>query len=268
MTATLAKFGAVFRIEFRLNAGSGWERVLRAVFFATILLVFAQLWTAVGDRGGLGAASAGKSREQLIWYLFFTELILLSLPSMAEVSDREIQTGDIAYRLLRPFSYLAHRSAQFLGAVAARVAVHAALGAPIAWALAGAPPFGLSDLLLGGVPLLAAAILVHLGFQMAIAGLGFWVEDTTPFFWIYHKACFIFGGLFMPLDLYPEWLRALCGFLPFQDAVGGPAAWLTAVARAPIGEALARAGVWAGLGLGAAVALYASGLRRLQSYGG
>ena len=43
------------------------------------------------------------------------------------------------------------------------------------------------------------------------------------FHWIYQKLAFIFGGMLIPLDFYPNWLQSLAKFLPFSSAIYGPA---------------------------------------------
>jgi ABC-2 type transport system permease protein len=34
---------------------------------------------------------------------------------------------------------------------------------------------------------------------------------------------FIFGGLLIPLDFYPQWLQTICKAMPFSSTVYGPA---------------------------------------------
>ncbi len=64
-----------------------------------------------------------------------------------------------------------------------------------------------------------------LNFAMnALIGLAAFVaEDVAPFEWIYQKLAFIFGGLLIPLDFYPQWLQTLSRFLPFSSMVYAPA---------------------------------------------
>jgi ABC-2 type transport system permease protein len=49
------------------------------------------------------------------------------------------------------------------------------------------------------------------------------VEDVSAFTWIYQKLAFIFGGMLIPLDFYPQWLQTAAKFLPFSSAIYGPA---------------------------------------------
>jgi ABC-2 type transport system permease protein len=259
------KYFALFKIAFKDRISSPADVAARAVFFGVIVLIFSRLWSTLAATGASFGAIG--DHRQLLWYLFITESILLSLPPLPEMADQEIQTGSIAYQLVRPLDYVGNRAMAFLGDVLARFSVNVIVGAGVAYFLVGPPAEPVY--LLMAIPLLAGAFLVHMGISLSIGMLGFWVEDTLPFFWIYSKAAFILGGLFMPLDYYPAWLRRFCSFLPLQDCVysvahgalhmaGGSPAWLVIMRQ--IG--------WAVLTIGAASLLYRRGIRRLEARGG
>jgi ABC-type uncharacterized transport system permease subunit len=44
-----------------------------------------------------------------------------------------------------------------------------------------------------------------------------WVEDTIAFQWIYQKAQIVFGGVMLPIALFPEKIRAIAEVLPFSQ---------------------------------------------------
>ena len=70
---------------------------------------------------------------------------------------------------------------------------------------------------------MALAFLLQFLIKMSLALLAFWVEDTGPFFWIYSKVLFTLGGLFVPIDIYPEWLRRVAVMMPFNYVLYQPA---------------------------------------------
>ena len=58
----------------------------------------------------------------------------------------------------------------------------------------------------------------------AMIGLSaFLVEDVSAFMWIYQKLAFLFGGMLIPLDFYPDWLQVIARALPFASMTYGPA---------------------------------------------
>jgi ABC-2 type transport system permease protein len=262
---TFRKYYALFAISFKERMASPYEVLARSVFFAIIVYIFSQLWATMAESGAVFGA-AGNSR-QLVWYLFITESILLSLPPLTDMVDQEIQTGNIAYQLVRPLDYVGARAMAFLGEVSARFLVNGCVGALTACALVGAPE-NIRHLLYA-LPLVAGAFLIHLGLNLSMSMLGFWVEDTLPFFWIYSKAAFIFGGLFMPIDYYPSWLRDICKHLPLQDGVYSVAqAALQLDGSESVVLIFFRQLRWAVLAIALASLLYRTGVKRLEARGG
>ena len=59
--------------------------------------------------------------RELLWYLAITEWVILSLPPIHLRIESDVRTGDIAYRLPRPISYLGSRLAEEAGDVALRM---------------------------------------------------------------------------------------------------------------------------------------------------
>jgi ABC-2 type transport system permease protein len=260
----LAKYWALFKISFKDRISSPSEALLRTVFFGAVIFIFSRLWASLASDGSI---AGGPQSSDLVWYLFFTESIVLSLPPLTEQVDQEIQSGNIAYQLVRPMSYVLNRSMSYLGDVAARFTVNASAGFLMALFLVGHPPQGANLWMM--IFLLGGAFLIHLSISLSISMLGFWVEDTLPFFWIYSKMAFILGGLFMPIDFYPEWLRRFSQFLPFRDSVYSVAqASLQAYTTGDFWILLSRQLGWAIAGFLVASVLYRTGVTRLEARGG
>jgi ABC-2 type transport system permease protein len=83
-----------------------------------------------------------------------------------------------------------------LGAVGTMLALLSTAGIPLA-------PSAVPALLLFAV----AGALIALLFQVAIGLLTAWLGNPAPAYWIWQKLVFVFGGLFLPLTLYPSWIR-------------------------------------------------------------
>jgi ABC-2 type transport system permease protein len=85
-------------------------------------------------------------------------------------------------------------------------------------------PFGLI-VVLGG-------ILVGTTLQAIVGLLAFWFEEVMPFWWIIQKLVFVVGGLFIPIDFYPEWLQRIARATPFAFAAYWPASTWVDFSRA------------------------------------
>jgi ABC-type uncharacterized transport system permease subunit len=78
----------------------------------------------------------------------------------------------------------------------------------------------------------------------------------------------LFGGVFVPLDFYPDWLRVAADLLPFRATLYTPVALLAGkLSGVELGLALLHQVLWFALTCAAALALEARGLRRLATQG-
>jgi viologen exporter family transport system permease protein len=46
---------------------------------------------------------------------------------------------------------------------------------------------------------------------------------VTPFYWILQKLIFIAGGMFFPIDFFPQWLQGFAKMAPFAFSAYWPA---------------------------------------------
>jgi len=105
-----------------------------------------------------------------------------------------------------------------------------------------------------------------------IAGLiglsAFWMEEVAPIVWIYQKLMFTVGGLFLPLEFFPQWLRSIAEWLPFRFITNAPARAFVAFDLRETAAALAgQLAYIAVVGLGVALVWHAA-RRRLVVHGG
>ncbi|NLW16498.1 MAG: hypothetical protein GX033_02415, partial [Firmicutes bacterium] len=201
------------RLAYRQEMGA------RTFFFATILFTFSGLW---GRMIGADSTVAGYSQQQLVWYLTLTEAITLSATSLLQEVEQDVKTGQIGYLLAKPLNYLLYQAAYYTGEMAVAFSLNLLAGGLVAWALVGLPPITPSSLIQTLV-LVALGAAVRFCLLAAIALLSFFVEECRPFYWIYSKLIFTMGGLFIPIDLYPQIFRRLAALLPFQSITYGPA---------------------------------------------
>jgi ABC-2 type transport system permease protein len=207
-------YAAAAWIAARHAWASRFEIVGRAAFLALLLWVFSRLWRAVPVGRGADARS-------LLWYLAITEWVLLSVPFVHLDLERDVRSGDLAYLLPRPVSYVGVRVAESLGTLAVRLATLGVVGGALATALSGGLPPDPRGLLLV-VPMGALAGVFGVLAQAGIGLLAVWLQDVSPVYWVWQKAAFVLGGLILPLHLYPGWLAATARWTPFAAFLHGP----------------------------------------------
>ena len=227
------------------------------------MLIFSRLWAAVAPqaRGEMGGAA------EYVWYLAITELVALGVPMLYLGIEQDVRRGDIAYRLGRPVSYAWAKLAEGVGEFAVRFAFLATLGMAGAWLFTGglpADPRGLA----WAVPLAFLAGLMMLLVQAMVGLSAFWLQDAAPVYWILQKFLFIFGGLMIPLTIYPDWLKAVADATPWSPALFGCARLVLQFEPAFVLDTALKLAAWIVL-LGALLAwIYRRSLQALTVNGG
>lgn len=266
MRRMLNKYLAVIGVTVQSGLAYPLESFARVGFMVMVIFVFIQLWSTTFRVTGR-AVVAGFDLPRMIWYLVLTETVVMSSPTIFSKIDGEVKNGDVAYVLNRPYSYVLFQFATYLGNALLLLPANFAAGALLAYLLAGPP----------GVPALAwpavvgsvmLAITLNFVIQLIIGLLAFWFEDTNAFYWIYQKIVFTLGGLFLPLDLFPEPLRHVAGILPFTSIAYLPARLTAEFSLDRFVQTVATQVAWLSTMSVLAALIYRAGVRRLNVNGG
>jgi ABC-2 type transport system permease protein len=202
-----------------------------------------------------------------LWYLVMTETIELSRSRFANQMADEVKDGSIAYTLSRPYNYLLYHFAYGAGDMLLRLGINFTAGTLLVTALVGPMPFQ---------PVYALPLLLNIALAMALnfcwqglIGLtAFITEDVSSIQLIYQKMIFILGGMLIPLDFFPGWLRQVAGLLPFTAMMYAPARLFVAFSWAQWAQVTLLQLVWLGLLAVALAGLYRVGLRHISINGG
>ena len=243
------------------------EQLVRTLFLVLILYTFTQLWNAT-DRFQDVQVITGFSIAQLIWYLVYTESIITSAAGLRGTQvDHDVRTGDLAYRLTKPIPYPCFQLGTELGTRVFRFVLNLLVGSAVALVVVG--PIALSPLSITAA--LALTLVVFVAdwiWVFSISLLSFWVEDSFGVHLLYRRLLMLLGGMLLPLEAYPDWLRKVCEQLPFAYMVyhpsrlfvqPEPSGWFTAMGMVLLIGAV---------GLLPAFLLYRAGLRHVSAQGG
>ncbi len=216
----MRKYLSIFKIQVINSLAYPGELVGRSLIIIPFLWIFYQLWSVTYRASGTDAIN-GMSLNDTLWYLMMAETVELGKPRVARTVAESVKDGSIAYLLNKPYDFILYLFSTSMGDTVFRTLTSALIGGILTWALVGPPPRILN------LPMTLIAVLGAwvLNFCMnALIGLAaFIAEDVAPFEWVYQKLAFIFGGLLIPLDFYPQWLQAISRFLPFASMVYAPA---------------------------------------------
>lgn len=233
----VARYGSVFWTSARQQWVYRTELVARAIQMILFMGVFMALWSTAFEVSGR-AELEGYTLAEMVWYLAMTETVALSTSRIFIEISEKVKAGDLAYTLARPLSYPFFQVANSLGNSAPRFLLNLLTAAAVVGlgmrqgpVLSPSASLGINSVEgAGSLPGLATflgmaalALLLDAFLAVLIGLLAFWLEEVTPVFWIYQKLLFTVGGLFLPLEMFPEWLQQVARWLPFQFITYAPA---------------------------------------------
>ncbi|MHC4958127.1 MAG: ABC transporter permease [Planctomycetota bacterium] len=209
------KYAAIVALTLRQDLSARGPVLMRLFFYWALMLIFSRLWYAVGPRSGFPPGD-------LVWYFALTEVVALSVPMLSAQIEDEVKRGDVAYRTARPVSYLWTCFSEGVGGMTVRFLTLSVFGLLGAALCAGGPPSDVRGILVG-LPLAYIAALWLVLVQVLVGLSAFWVHESAPLHWVSQKFLFVLGGLMLPLDIYPDWLRDIAMWTPFSALLYGPA---------------------------------------------
>jgi len=214
------KYWSIFKTQVVNSLAYPGDNIGRSLLIIPFMWIFFQLWKVTFAANGTEAIN-GMTLHDTLWYLMLAETIELARPLLARTIAENVKDGSIAYLLNKPYDFMLYQLSTSMGETVFRAVLNALVGGTVVWLLVGPPPDP------RGWPLALVAVfgawILHFCVNAMIGLAAFIAEDVAPFVWIYQKLAFIFGGLIIPLDFYPAWLKTLTGFMPFSSMIYGPA---------------------------------------------
>ncbi|MFZ5828021.1 MAG: ABC transporter permease [Bacillota bacterium] len=232
-----------------------------------MLLVQYALWRAIYAAGS-GEIGGFTLSEMLTYVLLGRVVATFTSPEVTFWLQIRVRRGTIALDLARPIDMQLVLFAQGLGTNLFRLV---AVGIPafgLLWGLGLTPLPGPDRLLLFALSLvLGYLILFGLNFLLGLVilqtGSGNGLDDLEE------MVIRLFSGRFLPVTLFPDWLRAVSRALPFEGIYYLPLAIYTgAIAPSEMALALGRQALWCAALLLAGRLLWARAVQRMVVQGG
>ena len=266
LRASFQKYLAVLRVSAANNLAYVREVLFRALLLVVLVFILGQLWKTTFSLRGATTLS-GFTISDMVWYLVAGEAIVMSLPTLTRRIDQEVRSGQLAYLLGRPCSYVFYNYAQYLGERLVRLAFNIVVGAALALLFVGPPHFTWMGLL--AWPLVAfLALSIDFVAYFSIGMLAFWTEDTQPFTLIFSRLTLVLGGVLAPIDIFPQPLRAIAQALPFSTILYGPSRTLVHFQAAQFGWLVLQQILTLAIGGAVMFVVYSIAIRRVNINGG
>jgi len=215
-----------------------------------------------GDPGGWNAA-------ELVTFAFVTQALLAGTGAFGEPELAErVRSGDVVVDLYRPIDvqlwWLASWCGRSAYTLVARGIPPVVLGAIVFDLVL---PTTVGHWLVVLVSVLLASI-VGFGLRFCTNLTAFWLVDNRGLDQLVTLVLTFFGGLLVPLVLFPPWLEAIARALPFAAMVQVPAELIMGVYDGPVWSALATQAAWAVTLLVLGRVMLASATRKVVIQGG
>jgi ABC-2 type transport system permease protein len=205
----------------------------------------------------------------MIWYVILTEMIWFSTrnATLSFQISNDIKSGSIAYGMNKPYHYIAYIIAKHLGEIAVKSLMFMTAGLVIGyWFLHSFPVIHLYQLP-AIILSLILGMFVNTFLKMSISVLSFWIEDATPFHWIYDKMIIVLGIMF-PVEVFPLWAQPIIRFTPIFVVTYGPAKLIIDYSSGMALKVLLSQLIYFVISLSILLFIYQRGVKKLNVNGG
>lgn len=166
----------------------------------------------------------GYNMNQMTWYVIITETLWMSLGGrkLCRKISNDVKTGNVTYNINKPYNYIGYCLSTHLGDILIRSIIFTILGMLTGFIfLKSFPPLNLIQIIFIIITsiiatIISTLIITFLGF------ISFFIEDSSPFYWIYSKFILILGTIF-PIEYFPKILQKILNFSPIYAVSYGPA---------------------------------------------
>lgn len=164
-----------------------------------------------------GGVVNGTTFVVVAWSMFFYfSLMILHLRNISRLIMQDITSGSIEVLFVKPVNYLLYRVWWQIGTGIYPFLVTTILGVAVLWGTIGIPHAMTINLF---IPTFLAtfigAVMVSLLVYIIVGLLSFWIEDSTPVYWLVDKAVMILGGSYLPIALFPDLMYKVALYSPF-----------------------------------------------------
>lgn len=218
----MKKYLYIFKSELMSNLQYIFDILIGFISYCILIYIFLNLWQYVySDPSEI---INGYTIKQMIWYVIITEILWMSLSGRKYNRKicNDVKTGNIAYNIIKPYNYVEYSLFSHLGITTLRFILVTILGIVLGFIFLGSFP-ELTVLSIIGV--LISCVLATIINTLIITSLGlisFYIEDTSPIYWVYSKLILVLGTIF-PIEYFPKIIQPIIKYSPIYAVSSAPA---------------------------------------------
>jgi len=212
----ILKYLSVGKINFLSNFAYLSNMLSRTLPVVIRIWIFVQLYEVAFSVSGVSSVN-NLTVTATVWILAFAQSFQgATRPPINRIVNDEVRSGDLQYVISRPYSYVGFHYFSQMGKIFANLLFNLSVAVVVCFFFVGGISFSAQGI---GWGILLMFMGLTLDFLLAflIGILAFWIEDSTSMGWLYHKAQIIFGGLILPIAMFPDKIRHIVELLPFSQ---------------------------------------------------
>lgn len=241
--------------------------LLGFINFIVMMFIFLNLWQYMYSDSS--QIINGYTMEQMIWYVLITEILWCGTrnKSLIKQISQDIKTGNVAYNINKPYNYVFYIISKHFGEITIKFIVFLIIGFLLGIIFVG-PIQGFNLFNLPFIIIvIVLGIMINSVLRIAISIISFWIEDSTPFHWVYDKLILVLGTLF-PIEMFPQFIRPILKCTPIFVVTYGPAKLLIDFSMSNFIQVLIAQIIYLIITITLIIILYERGVKKLNVNGG
>ena len=218
----MRKYIYIYKSELMSQLQYLFNLVFGFIGCGIILFIFFNLWHYIYSDSN--QIINGYSVDQMIWYVIITEIIWGACMgrTLCRKISNDVRGGNIAYNINKPYNYIGYSLASHLGTATVKGIIYTVLALILGLVMMGNfPTTNVLELVLVLISSILAVVISSL-FTIFIGLFSFFIEDSSPFYWLYSKFILVIGVIF-PIEYFPNVVQPFLKFSPIYVVSYGPA---------------------------------------------
>ena len=218
----MKKYLYIYKSEIMTNLQYIFDIIIGFISYCIMIFIFLNLWQYIYSNPN--ELINGYSMKQMIWYVIVTELLYMSLGGR-KLNDKicdDVRSGNITYNIIKPYNYVEYILSSHLGITTIKFVLLSILGTILGYIFLGSFPNISLLSIIATIITCTLATIINILIITSLGLISFYIEDATPFYWVYSKFILILGTIF-PIEFFPKLLQPLIKYSPIYAVSSSPA---------------------------------------------
>ena len=218
----MKKYLYIYKSEIMSNLQYIMDIIISFIAFTLLIFIFLNLWNYIYSNPN--ELINGYTKNQMIWYVIITEIMWMSLSgrNLSKKISNDVRSGNIAYNINKPYSYIEYSLFSHLGLVTIRLIIMGILGIGLGFLFLHMIPHLTILQILAIVLCAILGTIINIVLIISLGLFSFFIEDAHPFYWLYSKMIIVVGLIF-PIEFFPVVIQPIIRFSPIYVICYGPA---------------------------------------------